>query len=253
MKYCYRGSNYSGRFQDSGKVLSSIPAYGIDIMGIRKYSRNLVGALDYLRIGDRGFALVSNNCWGNEAYSSLGRPYNTPFVGLFLFPECYLKLLRNLENYLTKKLVLTNFSRYFDTPRDYPVGHLDESIEIHFLHYRSEEEAMQKWERRSLRLVESIQEGVPTFVKMCDREGCTSHQLLRFHDLPFDNKISMGIGRFPSKNHCYIPQLKSATEDSVIDGLSLFRRRYRYFDFAHWIKGGQPKQTRLSSALSLLS
>jgi len=51
------------------------------------------------QLKNRNFTIVSNNCWGGEVYRGFGLPYQTPFVGLFLFPACYIKLLKNLKNY----------------------------------------------------------------------------------------------------------------------------------------------------------
>ena len=50
------------------------------------------------------FAIVSNNCWGSDLYKSTARPYNTPFVGLYLFPDCYLRLLAELTFALTRPI-----------------------------------------------------------------------------------------------------------------------------------------------------
>jgi uncharacterized protein (DUF1919 family) len=50
-----------------------------------------------MRVHDPEFTIVSNNCWGAHIYQNLGEPYRTPFVGLFLAPECYLRLLKRLR------------------------------------------------------------------------------------------------------------------------------------------------------------
>ncbi len=45
-------------------------------------------------VHDRELTIVSNNCWGAHVCQRLGIPYRTSFVGLFLTPDDYLRLLR---------------------------------------------------------------------------------------------------------------------------------------------------------------
>jgi uncharacterized protein (DUF1919 family) len=39
----------------------------------------------------KNFVIVSDNCWGAEIYQWFNRPYNTPFVGLGIYGDCYIK------------------------------------------------------------------------------------------------------------------------------------------------------------------
>lgn len=220
---------------------------------IKRSLSRLVGAIERIRIGSQKFAIVSNNCWGSEAYTACARPYNTPFVGLFLYPDCYLKFLENFNDFLSADIEFEKRSRYFAATPKYPVGHLNGQVEIHFLHYPSEEEADEKWKRRTSRLQEEITKDVKIFFKLCDREDCTTQHLQRFHALPFSNKISLGLNPFPVASHLCVPHLSSKTEVSVINGLSLFRKRYKYFDFAKWIVSGHITKTLSSKLLGLIS
>ena len=56
------------------------------------------------RLRDRGFCIVANNCLGSRFYKILDRPYNTPFVGLFLLPDCISKLVADFDGYMAKEL-----------------------------------------------------------------------------------------------------------------------------------------------------
>src|SRR5258706_10461524 len=105
------------------------------------------------------FCIVSNNCWGAHIYQSLKREYQTPFVGLFLMPDCYLNLLENFQGLIRQPLHFKKISRYetinrsrSDTGQFYPIGELAADVEIHFLHYASEPEALAKWFRRVLKI-----------------------------------------------------------------------------------------------------
>ena len=47
--------------------------------------------------------IVSNNCYGTKYYHKNKLQYNSPFIGIFLYSECYIKLLENFSKYMKKK------------------------------------------------------------------------------------------------------------------------------------------------------
>ena len=102
------------------------------------------------RLKNKNFTIICDNCWAGKVYQELGLPYQTPFVGMFVFSPDYIKMLKNLKHYLSGNIPLkfvkeSKYIKYFDN--SYPLALLDD-IELHFLHYADEEEATQKWERR---------------------------------------------------------------------------------------------------------
>lgn len=54
----------------------------------------------YLKLKNKDFSLVSDDCWGGFLYKQLGLKYNTPFMWLFIFNNDYLKLVKELKLYL---------------------------------------------------------------------------------------------------------------------------------------------------------
>lgn len=107
---------------------------------------------DIARLQNKDFVLISRNCWGGQVYQWLNIPYNTPFVGLFLFGPCYMKLLRDFERYMAIDLKFIEQSKYAEVEEIYPIGILDD-VEIHFQHYNGIEEARDKWNRRKKRML----------------------------------------------------------------------------------------------------
>src|ERR1700733_1243073 len=99
-------------------------------------------------------SIISNDCFGGEVYRSLDIPYNTPFIGLMLMAPCYITLLMNLEYYLDQDLSFIQVSKYelvnimLKEKGYFPIATIGKEIEIQFLHYESEMEARQKWEKR---------------------------------------------------------------------------------------------------------
>ena len=158
------------------------------------------------RIGLKGnnFTIVSNNCFAGFVYQKFDIPYNTPFVGLFILGPDYIELLKNFNILIKEKLVFIkgDESKYKDylikTNRfnKYPIGKLGNNVEIHFLHYKSETEAQEKWNRRLKRMnFNNI------LFKFSDNDMSNLKLIKEFDNLPFKNKIC-----FTSKN---IPNIKS--------------------------------------------
>jgi len=123
----------------------------------RKTRKVLNRKLMYLRIKDKNFTIISNDCWGGEVYKDLGLEYTTPFVGIRLFAPCYIKLLKNIKGYIESPLTWISVSRYHSVneereKRFFPIGLLKDDVEIHFFHEASEAQAQEKWNRRVKRI-----------------------------------------------------------------------------------------------------
>lgn len=205
------------------------------------------------RLKRKSYVIISNNCWGYELYQGTGREYNTPFVGLFLFPDCYLRFLENFESCIAQELRFKTQSKYDGQKKHYPIGVLDDDIEIHFLHYASEAEARNKWTRRIKRMQQARVAGAELYIKLCDAENCGQAELARFHALPFCHKLSLGFQAFQHPNHLHVPFLRNAAGTALVDGAKLFKRRYSYFDITHWLLTGEIAKTPGSRLLALVS
>lgn len=206
------------------------------------YKDDLARELSKKRLKNRDFTIISNNCWGGEVYRDLNLRYTTPFVGLFMFAPCYLQLLDNLNPYLNEKINFTKKSRYdfANTQRKkgiynyYPIGLIDDHIEIHFMHYSSDSEAREKWVRRLKRINWDTGN---IFLKFCDRGLCTEKLIADFDKLDFPHKVCFTSQNYPElKSTVWIEECRN--EPSVVDGGSLYRVGRKYFDAIDWLNGG---------------
>lgn len=81
----------------------------------RKYriinQKNIVKKDNKLLI-NTNFVIVSNNCWAGAVYQWYGRPYNSPFAGMRIYGECYLKLLSNFDYYMNQPLNFITVTKY---------------------------------------------------------------------------------------------------------------------------------------------
>lgn len=159
----------------------------------------------------KDFTIISNNCWGGLVYQYFGLPYATPTIGLFMMDDDYIKFLENLDYYLSQSLVFIphSESKYQErlnretTAKDsYPIALLDD-VEVHFLHYKSSEEAERKWEYRKNRINKDH-----LLVKMSQRSSNDDAILERFEKLPFENKICFTESVRIGKEFIHIPELK---------------------------------------------
>lgn len=177
-----------------------------------KLFQNFLVKYEHRRLASIPFVIVSNNCWGFQVYQLLGRFYNTPFVGVFIYPKCYLKLIENFPGIQAERLLFSNHSRYFEAKAKYPIGILFQDVEIHFLHETDESVAANKWHRRVDRMMVSIKNGEKVCAKFCDRDGAVAEDLIMFHCLGRErgwNVISFGINEIDVLGHCVVPKLLS--------------------------------------------
>jgi uncharacterized protein (DUF1919 family) len=189
-------------------------------------------------LGQGNFSIISNNCWGAHAYKNLSLEYTTPFIGVYLLPSDYVNLLTNFQSTIWNPLKFRKFSEHIaiNSIRSksgfaWPIGYLDNGVEIQFLHYRTEQEALDKWNRRRERLASSER----IYFKFCDRDSCSVQHLKSFLDLPHKNKVFFTTKL--SATHPNIVRLPLGT-DVVPDGLTLSKISPRYFDGVDWLLGG---------------
>ncbi len=205
----------------------------------RKYRRifkNYLNKKDIKSLNNKEFVIIANNCWGGEVYQWYNKPYNSPFVGLFLYSPCFIKVVSDFDNYMSKELTFLKKSKYLKEEQTYPIGLIDDA-EIHFLHYKTEEEAFTKWTRRKERMLK-VTDKSNYFFKICDMYNSSESILTEFHKLPFKNKVSFGINNFPSlKNHNHITVKESYKNQNkhVPNGVKLYKLSFLYFNIHKWL------------------
>lgn len=160
----------------------------------------------------KSFSILCNNCWGGFVYQYFGLRYNTPTIGLYFLGKDFVKFAADLDHYLAQELVFIPWedSSYYDHLKGnapYPVAKL-EDIEIYFMHYRSPEEAAEKWNKRKQRINRDR-----ILFKLSEREGCTREDVERFVALPLKNKICFSYDRVDGAIH--VPELKDFVGDET--------------------------------------
>lgn len=138
----------------------------------------------------QNFSIICNNCWGGYVYRRYRLPYLSPTIGLYFFAEDFVKMCSDLKKYMNAQLefIPLEESKYKDelikrNQVNVPIARLRD-IEVVFLHYSSEKEAEEKWNRRVKRI--NYDNLIIKFSKM---NLCTEHELVAFDQLKFNKKI----------------------------------------------------------------
>lgn len=150
----------------------------------------IMGGLRKSKLNYPHFTIISNNCWGGHVYRYFCLPYESPTVGLYFYTDEYIKFLLHLQEYLKMdlKFIPTNQSKHFDelvkrNETNRIIGVLGD-VEIVFLHYKTETEALEKWKRRCARI-----QWDHLIVKMTEQNKCSLKALQTFDNLPFKQKM----------------------------------------------------------------
>lgn len=160
------------------------------------------------RLRNKRVSIISNDCWGGFLCRYLRLPFNSPFIGLFVMPEDFVRILEDpgmLRAPLTfiKKSQSRHLAHIHHTS-DYPVGLLPSGVEIHFLHYPSEEVALAKWTRRVKRIDWSN-----AIIKLSDNYHITDETMRRFDALTYPQKVLFTGRRRPDiACSCYLPEFR---------------------------------------------
>lgn len=171
-----------------------------------KAGRRCAAAARRSRLKKKDFTIISNNCWGGDIYQMFGLPYASPTIGLFFYESDYIKFLENMSGYLSCQLEFIPIveSRFYgkvcgelgEQRAVYPVAKLGD-VEVHFLHYHSEEEARAKWTRRCQRINFDR-----LLVKLSERTDCDLSTIQRFDRLDFQNKLCFTKQPHPDLTCC---------------------------------------------------
>lgn len=168
------------------------------------------------KIKNNNFTIISNNCWGGFIYQSYGIKYNTPTIGAFFMADDYIEFLSDVKKWIYRPIQFIEYreSKYYDNFKDwdkfgkYPIGVFSGgNIEIHFLHYNSEEEVIKSWNRRLKRI-----NWDKVLYKFNDQNLCDEKHIKIFSEFPYKNKICFTSKKYSYPSVVYIDSSKKYSE-----------------------------------------
>ena len=176
------------------------------------------------------FTIFSNNCLGGVFYNDAGLQFTSPLINTAMDGKDFLNFVENPKKYLDKPI------EFFSYPgRDFPIAKIDD-IEVNFVHYKTEEECVDSWNRRSKRIVwDNI------FIVATNHDGmCHDDCMERFDKLPYKNKIMFVTKKYPQYEWAVpIKQFKNRFQCRVTTAFADMKGHRYYetaFDIADWIK-----------------
>lgn len=187
------------------------------------------------RIKNKDFSIISDNCIVIGIYHKLGLRYSTPTVGVSFFAEDYIKLLENFESLIKqplkfKKISNHQFANEVRKKIPYPIGVLNDDVEIQFQHYKTEEEAANKWNRRTKRINFNN-----LFFLFTDQGEFQESYLDRYEKLPFEHKIFLSSK--PRENHDSVVFVRDYENNQMVGDSTRNRKYEKYIDIIKWLNG----------------
>ncbi len=189
----------------------------IDKPTIKKLSKKSFEGLT-----NTSFSIFASNCAAGFIYQDAGLPYTTPTIGLFFHSPCFIELLENFS-WVNDSLKFVHKSKYESTNiarqksnNYYPIAIIGNDIEIHFLHYTSEAEAKEKWQRRLAKLnYDNL------LILFSVREKANESLVQRFDQLPFKNKLCLSALKY--ENIKSLIHFKQYEKDAEMPGADVAR------------------------------
>ena len=143
--------------------------------------------INNVKLRNKDFTIISNNCWGGIISEKYGLRKNSPTCGLLIMGSDYVKFCKDLNYYVKQKLRFfpMNQAKYYENfkKNTFPVAMLDD-IEIYFMHYKTEALAAEKWYRRCERINwDNI------IYKISEKKTFSPEIMESFVALPLENRL----------------------------------------------------------------
>ena len=200
----------------------------------RDLRREKINRRNRERLKNKDFTLIASNCNGGVLYHDLGLPFRSQFINLWIYPKDFMKYLRNFDYYNSIDdihFLPENLKR----GHEYPIGLIDD-VEVHFVHYKTDEEALEKWNIRKKRINKDN-----VFVMMSEQNRCTKEDLREFDKLPYTNKVVFTKQPYEEvKSAFYIKGFGRKSElGAALAFKSIFsaKRYYDQFPYVDWFNG----------------
>lgn len=187
----------------------------------RAMQRKKIDVRNRNRLTNKQFTIISSNCWGGVVYHDLGCQFLSPTIDLWFEPQDFLKFVENLESYLELEVTEEKSTEY-----DYPVGKLGD-IHLYFMHYKTFDDAKEKWKARLKRINwDNI------FIVMTEWANSTVELYSRFERLPYKNKVLFTIDPHEDYPSTYCLKNAKGNDGAFVD---IFKYKspfsgYRYID-----------------------
>lgn len=186
------------------------------------------------RLKNKNFTIFSQNCIGSIMYHDLGERFNSPTINMLFEPNDFVEFLKDPEYWMKKDI---KFVKDKKGDGEYPVGILGNKINIKFIHYKTQDEVIKKWEERMQRINWNN-----IFVIACDG-GMSYENILKFDSLSqYKNKIIFTSKKMPEiKSSIFVEDFTDGADVRLLNFANPFGKRYyqKYIDYVKWLNKEQ--------------
>lgn len=167
------------------------------------------------------------NCIGGILFHDLGVQFRSPTVNTMILQTDFVKFILDLNKYMKMDLV------FFEHPElTCPCAKLGD-ITVHFTHYKTSLEALQKWSARAARMANDNM-----FVCLMERDGLSEEDIIRLADIKVRGLVVFTANYYP--NIPYALQIKKYRSSGEVG--NILKKNYwndgreyeKYFDFVKW-------------------
>ena len=126
--------------------------------------------------------IISSDCFAGIAYHNLGLKFRSPTINLFFKKDDFLTFAHNIKGFLT-----SDIKEVKEETRKHPIGELEydgKKITAYFLHYKTFDEAVSKWNERKKRIDFSN-----IYLVLTVSKNLTEDDVASFSALPYKNKM----------------------------------------------------------------
>ena len=202
---------------------------------IQRIEWRLYKEIKRIKLKNTNPTIIASNCNGEFVYYDMKLRFLSPTINLSFEMNDFVKFVQNLKWYMEQPVI-----PYEDERFDYPTGMIGD-IEIRFNHYKTFDEAVQKWEERKKRI-----NWDNLFIMAIDGDDCTYESIKKFDDLPYENKVIFTHKAYPEFKSAYY--IKGFEKQGYVGVLLYFRNQFwirRYlddFDYVSFLNNGKRKQ-----------
>lgn len=179
------------------------------------------------KLTNKNFTLLASNCIGGIIYNNLGLKFLSPTINMQMLSNEFADFILNFDEYMKKEI------KFIEPDKGIPVGMLG-NMKIHFTHYKTNEEALEKWNERKKRINYNN-----IYVILNDRDGITEEQIRELGNTDFKNICVFTSKKYPNLPYTfYVPKYKNqkcignVLKKSRITGMREFET---YFDYVSWL------------------
>ena len=179
------------------------------------------------------------NCIGGILFHDLGLQFKSPTINLMMYQTDLLKFVLDMERYLKCEFEFFTHEKY-----TCPCAKLDD-ITVHFTHYHTEQDAVDKWNNRVKRMNKDN-----IFVFLTERDGLKKEDIEKLSKLDVKGIVVFTANDFSDiKYTLQIEKYKKDGEVGNILNKSIINgsREYEtYFDFVKWFNEADGKDFDIS-------